>query len=138
MQLLLLGSVTQNWQICPKVQENWIPHQILFGFVCIGPKYWLGHLNFSGIITHIILLRRTWKCFTKLLLQLDCVKLRKWLKAISESLWQPKIHSIWLVHKVSAKGLGWSLMEIWELAKIPSVSWWIAHFSVLLIAEISR
>ena len=59
------------------------------------------------------------------------------LKAISESLWQPKIHSIWLVHKASAKGPGWSLMEIWELAKILSVSWEIAYFSVLQIAEIS-
>ena len=36
-----------------------IPPQILFSFVCIGPKYWLGQLNLCGIIAYIILHRRT-------------------------------------------------------------------------------
>ena len=48
-----------------------------FGFVCIGPKYWLGQFNFGGIIAHIILLRRTNKFFAKSLLQLDCVLTQK-------------------------------------------------------------
>ena len=48
-----------------------------FGFVCIGPKYWLGQLNFGGIIAHIILLQRTQKFFNKSLLPLDCVLTQK-------------------------------------------------------------
>ena len=32
---------------------------ILFGFVCVGSKSWLGQLNLGGIIAYIILLRRT-------------------------------------------------------------------------------
>ena len=56
----ILTLIYYFWQICSKVKGNRIPHQILFGFVCIGPNYWLGQLNLRRIIAHVILHRRMW------------------------------------------------------------------------------
>ena len=66
-------TVTWNWKICSKMKGNRIPHQIFFGFVCIGPNYWLGQLNLRIIIAHVMLIRRIWHFFAKSLRQLDCV-----------------------------------------------------------------
>ena len=62
-----------------------------FGFVCIGPKYWLGQLNFGGIIAHIILLRRT-KIFYQVIASVGlCVNSENSLKPFLSHCGNPKL-----------------------------------------------
>ena len=131
VRLLLLGSVTQNWPICSKVSGNRIPPRILFSSVHIGPKYWLRQLNLGGIIAHIILPRRTWQFFNRVIASGGLCLTRKMA-------WKPKIHCVWLVHKAgSVWGLWLGLnkkLRIGQNSNFPLKNYMFFFF---LIAEIS-